>query len=820
MESVQQYPSSMPPQNISSTKKTPKWGINCVRAIKSMATTVDDMGRSSRENKEVNYDLVNSRFLESDFEHVLNPYGINMEKFGGTASKMQNYNIIRSRLETLKGEEMNSPLQFFVYAVSGDAVSAKKQKRKDMLKDMMKAHIRMEFQLDEQIAQIENQQGQLQQVMSTTQDQAKMQELQQQMQQLTDQRNNMPDIQAEMKKFNSKYVDPTEQTNNKLLQYLKRKDNLPLKFNQGWFHALVSAEEVYKVGISRGHPSTRAVNPLQFDYDKGANTTFIQHGNWGKEEYWLPIGETINEFGDVLSDAEVDKISKGLAGNVFLSEGMQQGFAYSNQGGQRRSSFNKYGGAPSHAYIMQVAWRSYTKIGMLTYQDPRTGKEEQVEVDDTFRMPKELKDLGAQLEWEWETEIWEGTQIGSDIFVNVRPVANQTKNLPYIGYIYNNVNSVATSMVDLVKAHQYTYIIVWWRLEQELAKAKGRKFVMDMAQLPKSMGWTVEQWMYYFENLGVVWINSTEEGRKGDPQSVANFNQFQSIDMTLSQVVVQYMQVLAKLEQLVEDIMGVSPQRMGDIGVSETATGAQTSISRSTNVTRPWFYFHDQLKEAVLTEMLEYAKIAYMDGTEMELFLDEMETATLKIDGDKLNGSDMGVFVTNSYEDRQRLDKMEALLSAAVQQGKASLVDVGKALNSNSMSYMLSALDEGEVKATEAAQSAQKSQEQIAQNSLEAQARKEELDRAQEDMLNKRDNDTTILAKKMEIGAKETTQGTELQDMAALHSATLEEEKVDLDKTKEVNRAAEAQRALDIKEKEAKIKEKIANKPNLTPSKK
>lgn len=138
----------------------------------------------------------------------------------------------------------------------------------------------------------------------------------------------------------------------------------------------------------------------------------------------------------------------------------------------------------------------------------------------------------------------------------------------------------------MVKAHQYTYIIVWYRLEQELAKAKGKKFIMDIAQVPKSKGWTIDQWMYYFDNLGVAWINSMEEGRKNDPTSVSKFNQFNAIDMSLSQVVQQYMMILQKLEDQVEKITGVSAQRAGDIASNETATGAQRAI-QSTN-TKPY----------------------------------------------------------------------------------------------------------------------------------------------------------------------------------------------------------------------------------------
>ena len=108
---------------------------------------------------------------------ILNPLGINVKKFGGTPTKMQNYNIIRSRLETLRGEEMNSPLDFFVYAIAGEAVSAKKQKRKDVLRDMLKARVRMEFQLDEAITKLEAVMSQLQQQMQGAQDQEQMQQM-------------------------------------------------------------------------------------------------------------------------------------------------------------------------------------------------------------------------------------------------------------------------------------------------------------------------------------------------------------------------------------------------------------------------------------------------------------------------------------------------------------------------------------------------------------------------------------------------------------------------------------------------------------------
>lgn len=789
---------ALPPQYITSREKTPEWARKCVQAIGGMASSTNDMGRSSAENKQENYELVNSIFNKSNMEHVLNPFGIDAAKYGGTATKMQNYNIIRSRLETLRGEEMNSPLNYFVYAIGGEAVSAKKQKKKDHLRELMKANIVAEYQLEQQISELEGQMEELQKAINTVQDQIKLQQLQQQYQQVVQQRNSLPDIEAEMKKFNSTYVDPTEQTNNKILKFLKREDKLAMKFNQGWFHALVSSEEVYNIDIIGKHPSARPVNPLQFAYDKGANTTFIHHGNWAREEFWLPASEVIDMCGDALTTTQVKKILSGQAGHSFTEQGLQKGFVYSFDGGQRR---NLSGSTGTHVYVMKCAWRSAVKVGILTFDDPRTGKQQKVEVDDTFKMTPELELANARVDWEWETEIWEGTQIGDDIFVNVRPKANQTKNLPYVGYVYNNVNSVATSMVDLVKAHQYTYIIVWWRLEQEIAKAKGKKFIMDFAQLPKSMGWSVEQWMYYFENMGVIWINSKEEGRKGDPNSTATFNQFQSIDMSLSQVVPQYMQILTKIEAMVEDVMGVSPQRMGDIGASETATGAQTSISRSTNVTKPWFYFHDLVKEEVLTELLEVAKIAYMDGEELQIF-DEFEVESIKIDGALLNGSDMGVFLSNSFEDRVKKEKMMGLLEAAVNQGKASLLDIANALDSDSMSYTKSKLEEGEIRANKLAQEENNARLAAEKESNEAAERSKELDRVQEMVIARESNEKDITIKKLDIIAQAQKENPELDTLKLVKESLEFETKMAMEEKKEDAKNAQKDRELNIKEKQ------------------
>jgi hypothetical protein len=670
---------ALPPQKVSSkVKDTQEWRESNIDAIIGMSQARGDNGRSPRYNKQVNYDLVNSRFKESDFEHVLNPYGITDAKYLQYASKMQNYNILRPKIETLKGEEMKLGMTFRAVATNGEAVLQKNKERQSAVTAAI-----MQRAMAMASGDINPETGQP----------------------------NAPDPAAIGASFRTEYASPTEIASNQLLKFLVKNDLLQMKFSKGWEHALITAEEIYYVGINDGHPSVRVCNPLNVSFDREVENPFIHKSDWAMEERWMPAGSVMDLYGDYMSDELVQMIDNGeLGGTSVMSNGMSRDFAYDFNGGMRIDQGMIQN--TSHIYVAHCTWKSFKEEGKLTAINERTGTMESVIVDDKFVLTPEMARAGAQLQWYWTTEIWEGTRIGHKSYINIHPLDNQTKNLPYVGYIYNNVNSIATSLVDMVKPHQYTYIIIWWRLEQEIAKAKGKKFVMDIAQLPKSQGWTMDQWMYYFDNLGVAWINSKEEGRQGDDQSVAKFNQFAAIDMSLSNVVSQYMQILAKLEEQVDSITGVSKQREGAIGASETATGAQRAIIQSTNNTKPLFFYHDLVRQTVLQELLEKCKVAYADGTQIEYAVDEKTVETIKIDRGMLNGTDLGVFVSDSYEDAENLQKLEQYLQVALQQDKANLSDVIAILGTKSLSLIMDTIVGGERdKAARDQQSAQAAQE-------------------------------------------------------------------------------------------------------------
>ena len=770
---------ALPPQKVSSkVKDTREWKESNVDAIIGMSQARGDNGRSPRYNKQINYDIVNSRFKEQDFEHVLNPTGVTDVRFQNYASKMQNYNILRPKLETLKGEEMKMGLNFRAIAVNGEAVVQKNKEKQSLIANaiMQRAMAMVQGQLDENGQPI------------------------------------APDPAEVGAKFATEYSHPTEIASNQLLNFLIKNDLLQTKFSKGWEHALISAEEIYFVGVKDGHPSVRVCNPLYVSFDREVENPYVHESDWAMEERWMPAGAVIDLYGDYMDDALVERIDNGeLGGTSVMSNGMSRDFAYDYNGGMRMD-----GGMiqnTAHIYVAHCTWRSWRKEGKLSYLDPRTNKMESMMVDDTFKLTPELKEAGATITWRWVTEIWEGTRIGHNSYVNLRPLENQTKNLPYVGYIYNNVNSIATSLVDMAKPHQYTYIIVWWRLEQEIAKAKGKKFIMDLAQLPKSQGWTVDQWMYYFDNLGVAWINSKEEGRQGDDTSVSKFNQFNSVDMSLSQVVGQYMMILAKLEEQVDIITGVSKQREGSIGASETATGAQRAIIQSNNNTKPLFYYHDIVRQTVMQELLEKAKIVYMDGAEIQHLVNEKAIETIKIDAGMLNGTDLGVFITDSFTESENIQKLEQYLQVALQQDKANLSDIIAVLGSKSMSEIKDTIVGGErdkiARDQQASQAQQEHEAQMQQRMLEDQQYTREFQKYEVDLkANTAIEVATISANKSMEPKEELVEDTTIQDEMARRKLQLDEFSTKHSARLDVRKQDEVERSNKAKEVIAKSKPK------------
>ena len=799
---------TLPTQKRSMANKTKAWREQCVEAITGLGNMADANGRTSGHLKQINYDLVNSIMDVDDFKYVLNPYGVKDQ--GNQPAQMRDINLVVNKINLLKGEEMNRPFNFMVTSTGGNAVIEKENKKKEMLLDVATKKLAAEMGISLE-PEIDPQTGK---------------EL-------------PPPSFADVERYaNYSMQDIRESWAADVLKYLRHEQKLDLKFNEGWEHGLISAEEIYYVGITNGNPIVRTCNPINCEFDRNPDNPNIEDGDWFREDRWMTAGQILDEYGEYLSEAQVKLLDEGDI-RQGVRNGMYPGFAY-EQSDIRAYENNNFRASTrtnnNHHLVTYVVWKSMRKIGFVSYPDPESGEMQELTVKDSFTISPEMKAAGYTVEWRWIPEVWHGTKISENFYVNIEPFPNQTRSmdnpssvkLPYVGRVYNSTNTKQTSFVDLIKPHQYLYNIVWYRLEMELAKAKGKKMVMDVAQIPKSEGIDMEKWMYMFDNVGVAFVNSFEEGKGQFQGKTSQFNQFQSIDMGLSQAVGQYITILSKLEQTVDKIVGITPQREGQVHQNETVGGVERSISNSSHITEPWYYMHNEVKKGVMTQLLECAKLAYPESKKLNYITGDLQRINVTINMDKFCDSDYGIFLTDSSKEHAIFQKLEALSQQALSSGAATMLDIVQMYKSESVAELSKLIEQSELNKQKRDQEANQLQQQMQQEQIAAQQQEKESERmfiSEQNQLDRQNEiqkaviqATSFDTDTADSGALEALQYGELaiKDAAERNKQLGDERKASLEERKINQSAKDADKDRQLKREEIRSKERIAKDNNKT----
>ena len=689
---------SFPAQKLPMSKKTQAWKEACVDYVVGAGDSgFGGNGRSRSDEMQTYYDLYNSIYNEKDLKYVTNPF----KQDDGFPAMAQDYNIIKPYVDQLLGEETKRPFNFHPQRTSDIAASEMQEKAKEMLMDYIQATIASKLS-PEQAARYE-------QALATGEIQTP---------------------EAIAKYLQKDYKDIAETEAYHALQFLKRKLNLTHEFYKGWKDALIGGEEIYYVGVINGDPYVERVNPMYFDYEHSLDLEFIDDAAWCRRKMIMSATEIYDRFYDKMSERQLNELLELIdqrpgAGNN--PEIRKTSMDYESIKLHKINSFTDNPFDVDHITVYHCCWKSFKKIGFVTLLNPETGEAEEFQVDEDYK----VTGTEQSVEWDWIIEVWEGYRIGDDMYIGIQPIEYQhisadnpnSQKLPYTGVVYNNTNSKPRSLVSMMKPLQYMYIVVWYRLELALSRDKGKVAVMDITQIPKSMNIDVNKWMHYLSALGVAFINPYDEGwdipgREGGKPS--QFNQLSSWDLTMSNVIAEYIQLMQKIEDMVAKLTGITPQRQGQIAASELVGNTNTAVSMSYHITEPWFWNHNQVKRRVLTMLLNTSKAAWKDSKRyLNYILDDATRAFVQL-SDNFFYEDMDIFVDDSTKNQQYIDQLKQLLQPAMQNG-ASLLDIAEIITLDNMSMIKNRLEEIEQKRMEQMQQQQQAEQQAQQQIAEQQ---------------------------------------------------------------------------------------------------
>lgn len=794
------YNSAFPRQKLPLSKKGKKWQEDCVNYIIGEGN-VTSGGNSTSYYGELQtyYNLYNSIFDEKDFKSITNPFKVE----DGFPATPHDFNIIRPKVDLLIGEETKRPLNFRVIRTSQEATSEMQEKEKQMILQYIEAAITAKMSPEEaQQFQEQLQSGEI-----------------------------MPPEQI-AKYMDKDYKDIVENTAYHSLTYLREKLDLDNEFIKGWKDGLISGREIYYVGVLNAEPYAERVNPICFSYDKSPDLDFIEDGSWCCRKMRMPITEVYDRYYDKLEEKDLDRLEEMIGSTPGKNLGDRSPV---DMGIQLRIYDNPIfeGSGKSLVNVWHCCWKSFKKIFYVTTTDD-AGQPQINIVDETYQpVGNEVS-----IEPDWIIEVWEGYRAGSDLYFGIQPIEYQhvsidnpnSQKLPYCGAIYSNTNSKPRSLVSILKPLQYMYIVLWYRLELAIARDKGKVVNMDITQIPKSMNISPAKWMHYLSSVGVNFINPYEEGwnipgREGGKP--AQFNQITALDLTMSNVIAEYIQLMDKIEELAGTISGITQQREGAVSTSEMVGNVERSVVQSSHITEPLFWVHNQCKRRVLNMLLNTAKGAWEETGKQKLqyIFDNGERAFLDITP-KFYYEDMDVFVSDTSKDLENIQKLQQLIQPAMQNG-ASLLEAAEILTNDNFNIIKQKLKDMQTRQEQIQQQQQEAeaqqQQQLQQMQNESKQQELMLQEAQMDLQRyqiDQDNQTKIAVAQINAyrGTEELDQDQNgIPDPVEIGKQAIEQQKINQDA---YNKRYEAKQKREIEDQKIQLeKDKMKHETELQKAK-
>lgn len=731
--------SGFPQQRLSDKQKTKAWRRKCVDFADAKGSTLHSNAvRKSYLHKRINYDLWNMKLHMDDIQYILNP---TKQKTTYIPDNIQHYPTINTKLDVLRGEALDRVFDWHVVVTNPNAISEIENAKRDAVLQSLQYLVENQSLSEEEYQKHLGEQNDY---------------------------------------FQYQYQDMREVRANELLKhYCKEYDLQTLFDNKGIMDAMIVKEEIYLSDIIGGEPVLERIDPMKLRVFRSGNSDRIEDADMLIYEDYKSIGWVRDAYYDVLTPKDLDYLDKIETGseegdtdfwddrNAYMDNYQYGDSLVSNphffssllNNVEYTTTMLPYDG-DGNVRVLRVFWKSARKIKKIKYYD-EAGEEAYKFMPQTYVTDRTK---GEEEEIYWVNEAWEGTKIGSSIYVNIRPrpvqyfsMSNPSRcHFGIIGQLYNIGSTNSPSMVDIMKPYAYMYDAVFDKLYKLIESNLGKLTILDLSFKPDS--WDVEKWMYFAKVNHIAVKNSFNEGKKGAATGklagAMNNNSTGVVDASVTQEIQYHIQLLDWLETTMGKACGISPQREGQVSNRETVGGVERATLQSSHITEWLFVAHDNLKKRVLECFLETAKIALKGKKKkFEYILSDGSKQIMEIDGDEFAECDYGLVVDNSQGTQALSQKLEVLAQAGLQNQLIDFSTMMKLFSTESIAEKIRMIEAAEKRMKAAQEQQQQQQMQLEQQKIQAEAEQRQLEMEQRDLQNQRDNDTRILVAKIQAQA-------------------------------------------------------------------
>jgi hypothetical protein len=747
-------------------------------------------GQKVDRNIALFYDIYNSKFPMSWFNHITDPLSAKNPAHKSFPAKIRPVNILRTNLDLLQAEYPRRPFIYQVNNLSDDAYSAYQEQLQKAIRANLEQHFQMKVQ-----------QGLMEQGLITPDGKPASEEAQQQIQEAMQ---NLPIPEDVKTEFHESYKDAVAVKGQKWLRRCIQEHAIREKFSKMFKHWVISGEAYSYKTVEFDQIRYKVVSPLSIDYDKSPDEDYVENAEWVVHREWLTLSDVVDRYYEVLKYENLE--------NLELMPWAATPTTFQSMLGETY----QYNKVP----VSHVTWKGRKLIKFITITDPETGAVEEVVVDEAYKVDKSFE----QVEEKWVNELYEGTLLGDKVYVNCRAIPFQRNALnnysvtkqPYNGRKYSDLHSENTSLTELGLPYLIMYIIVTRTLELTIAKSKGKILLVDQNAIPNEDGWDEEKFFYYAEAMGYGLLNRNQIGVD------KSWNQYQVIDMSLFDQIKQLIELQQHFKQEWDDIIGINRQRKGQTYASDLVGVNERATFQSTIITDMIFNLFEEFTQRELNGLLDLSRFTEIEGSNKLWNSTEFGNEVNELNPEEYCNASLGVFVQSSAEAIAIKNKMEANVQAMIQNKArpSTIIDVLTSDNIAELKAKLKRIEEIEDESSKAQQEGEAKQQEDMdnrkmkyaefQNMLDTKLMMAEYDEKKEiEMI--RGEFNTFTFKDGDSNANDTP------DVMEVEKHRLERDKHDLDKEKYAGDISQRNADRRVKQEEIASKEKIAKlKPSTT----
>jgi len=538
------------------------------------------------------------------------------------------------------------------------------------------------------------------------------------------------DYPNDMKKFEEAWADDYIESNKTIYELLRAELDLDEQFAEGLYYILCTNSIFTYKYVYDNRAVHEIIHPNEIGFYASRNIKYLEDSEAVVRRKLMKVSEIISNFGDILSEKQIEKLQNGVSSSKFRNNMILQGLSAKTVSmqnspygplskikiGQPLGETTISSGEEEH-FVFHIEFTGYMEMGDIIVPDPVTGAQNQVLVT------RDYFDHSKVSNWRYLPVNFEGTRI-DDISIGVGILGKQRRKVndpTNIKKRYNGMLFRGQSFVEGLMPFEHNINFALYKGMMTLGRSKGRLTFLPLSIIPEKEDLDMFDFLHFLETEGIGFIEDV------DDNVLRALQYIKSIDLSFHEYLKFLMDYVDKIIMMAMRKVGFSDARIGDISPSTGKGVASMAQENSSTSMEDFILRYMKFLEKEGQGLIDYGQSAWQNGKQGMYKNNAGQQTYYEIDPNHTQ-EEMGFYFRFDPREEVKLRQMREL-AFTFAQNSASPALIKEIVGADNMGEMSKALD----KLERMSQQLQESQQRAQQAMVEVEQGKSQLENSLKD---------------------------------------------------------------------------------------